>query len=123
MEQCVKKLSNFVLLDLAGLFKNCTFDCSKVNHASDIVCINCFNTNFDFVMIIGLPVNPLVYVKKQTIDIEEQFNYITDEKDSDYDHDEDWKPASEKEKSINQDVVKLKPGISYYFVIKVVVAD
>ena len=73
-------------------------------------------------MIIGLPVNPLVYVEKQTIDIEEQFNYISDEKDSDDDHDEDWNPASEKEKSINQDV-KLKPGIHYYFVIKSVVAD
>ena len=94
----------------------------KVNPASDIVCINPFSTNFDFVMIVGLPVNPLVYIKKQTIDIEEQFNYITDEKESDDGHDEDWKPASEKEKSINQDV-KLKPGIHYYFEIKAVVAD
>ena len=108
MEQC-----NFVLLDLAE-------HSVKVNPASDIVCINPFNTNFYFVMIIGLPVNPLVYIKKQTIDIEEQFNYISDEKNSDDDHGEDWKP--EKEKSINQDV-KLKPGIHYYFVIQAVVAD
>ena len=73
-------------------------------------------------MIIGLPVNPLVYIKNQTIGIEEQFNYVSDEKDSDDDHDEDWKPASEKEKSINQDI-KLKLGIHYYFVIQAVVAD
>ena len=71
-------------------------------------------------MIIGLPVNPLVYVRKRKID-EEQFNYISDEKDSDDDHDEDWKPASEKEKIINQDV-KLKPGIHYYFAIKILFA-
>ena len=69
-------------------------------------------TKFDVMLLFeGLPIKPLVYVKQQKIDIEEQFNYVSsDDEDSDDKDDKDWKPASEKEKLVKKEV-KLKPGI------------
>ena len=76
------------------------------------LCDDFFMTKFDVMLLFeGLPIKPLVYVKQQKIDIEEQFNYVSSDDEDSYDEDDkDWKPASEKEKVVKKDA-KLKPGI------------
>ncbi|XP_057300026.1 zinc finger protein 431-like [Hydractinia symbiolongicarpus] len=49
--------------------------------------------NYEFMKSCGLPVKPLVYVKRKKVDIEQLFDYVSNEEDSDSD-DEDWATAA-----------------------------
>ena len=54
--------------------------------------------NYEFMKACGLPVKPLIYVKRVFIPLEEQFKYLSDE--SSDDSDEEWTegPSKKKEK-------------------------
>lgn len=63
---------------------------------------------FVFDHILGLPVKPLVYIKRKKKTIEELFGYESEEEADE--EDVDWEISAKKKKKNNETYSKLKPG-------------